>query len=114
MHELSLTEGVLRTLEELASTQGFSSVKTIWLEIGDLSQVAPEAMLFCFEAIAKTSPLTAGATLEIIRIPGRALCPLCEVIVEVAHRVELCPCCKENVLSVIGGEEMRIKELEVE
>jgi hydrogenase nickel incorporation protein HypA/HybF len=114
MHEMSLTEGVIRILEEQAATHGFTKVKTVWLEIGDLSQVDPESMLFCFDAIAKGSPVAAEAVAEIVRVPGRAWCLDCADSVAVATRYDACPKCGGFGLQVTAGGEMRIKELEVE
>ena len=114
MHEMSLTEGVIRILETQAETHGFTKVKTVWLEIGELSTVVPESMEFCFDAVARGNPLTAGTKLEIIRIPGTAWCMDCSANVAVASRIDLCPKCGGAALAVTTGEEMRIKELEVE
>lgn len=113
MHEMSLTEGVLRVLEEQAVAQNFVRVKTVWLEIGELSSVDPEALIFCFEAI-RGGTLAEGARMEIIRIPGSALCMDCGKQVHVDHRYAACPECGSEKLHVSGGDEMRIKELEVE
>ena len=44
MHEMSLAEGVLQIVEDAGRTQGFSRVKAVILEIGQLSAVEPEAM----------------------------------------------------------------------
>ena len=114
MHEMSLTEGVVRILEDQAAAHGFTRVKTVWLEIGELSTVVPDSMEFCFGAVAKGNPLTAEARLEIIRVPGAAWCMDCAESVAVASRVDLCPKCGGAKLAVTAGEEMRIKELEVE
>ena len=114
MHELSLVEGVLRILEQQAAAHEFSRVKTVWLEIGELSQVSPEAMEFCFAAIAKNSPVAADARLEVIRVPGQAWCLDCAETVAIAQRFGPCPKCAGTNLAVTGGEEMRVKELEVE
>ena len=114
MHEVSLVEGVLRILEQQAAEQAFSRVKTVWLEIGELSHVSPEAMDFCFAAIAKSSPVAADARLEIIRVPGQAWCQDCAATVAIPQRFGPCPKCAGTNLAVTGGEEMRVKELEVE
>jgi hydrogenase nickel incorporation protein HypA/HybF len=114
MHEMSLTEGVVRILEDQAATHGFAKVKTVWLEIGELSNVDPESMLFCFEAIAKGSGVAAEARLEIVRIPGQAFCLSCGEAVAVTNRFDPCPKCGGYGLKVTAGDEMRIKELEVE
>jgi len=55
-----------------------------------------------------------GAKLEIIEIPGRARCPACARDVQVEARYDDCPACGYYPLEIIAGEEMRIKELEVQ
>jgi hydrogenase nickel incorporation protein HypA/HybF len=113
MHEMSLCEGVLRVLQEQAVSQGYSRVKCVWLEIGALSGVEPEAMCFSFDAVMRGS-LADSARLEIIHLPGMAWCMQCSKPVQVAARYEPCPDCGSYQLQVTGGDEMRIKELEVE
>lgn len=113
MHEMSLAEGVLRLLDEQAAAQRFERVLTIWLEIGELSTVDPESLRFCLEAIKKDT-VAAAAKLEIIRVPGQAFCMDCGKPVRVAQRYDSCPECGGGSLQVTGGEEMRVKELEVE
>ena len=113
MHEMSLCEGVLQVLEENAHTQGYRKVKTVWLEIGALSGVETEAMRFGFDAVMRGT-LAEGATLEIIHKPGSAWCMQCTKTVPVSQRFDACPECGSYQLQVNGGEEMRIKELEVE
>jgi hydrogenase nickel incorporation protein HypA/HybF len=110
---MSLCEGVLQVLKEQAVSQGYSRVKGVWLEIGALSGVEPEAMAFSFDAVMRGS-LADGAKLEIIHLPGVAWCMQCGKPVEVAARYDPCPDCGSYQLQVTGGDEMRIKELEVE
>lgn len=114
MHEMALTEGVVRIIEDQAATHGFTRVKTVWLEIGELSQVDPEAMAFCFSAVTAHSAVAVGAALEIIRVPGTAYCLDCARPVTLPRRGEACPLCGGWALRVTGGGDMRIKELEVE
>ncbi len=113
MHEMSLCEGILQIIEDHAQTQQFSSVKTVWLEIGALSGIEIEAMRFGFEAVTRNT-IANGARLEIIEIPGTAWCMQCEKQVRVARRFDGCSICGDYELQVTGGDEMRIKELEVE
>ncbi len=114
MHEMSLTEGVIRILEDQAQSQGFNSVRVVWLEIGGLSSVDPDSMAFCFDAVAKGSPVAQGARLEIIHVPGQAVCMDCARTVTISSRADVCPACGGESLHVTGGTDMRIKELEVE
>ena len=112
MHEMSLCESVLQVLEDNAESRGFERVKTVWLEIGELSGVELEAMRFSFGAVTRGT-LADQARLEIIEMPGRAWCMQCGKTVRVRQRFDACPDCGGYQLQVTGGEEMRIKELEV-
>ena len=113
MHEMSLCEGVLRILEEQANAQHFTHVKTVWLEIGELASVEKEAMRFGFDVVMKGS-LADGARLEIIDVPGQAWCMQCMKVVTIKNLFDACDSCGSHQLQVTGGEELRIKELEVE
>ena len=113
MHEMSLSEGVLQILEDNARSQGFERVKTVWLEIGDLSGVEVDAMRFSFDVVTRGT-LADEARLEIVEVPGRAWCMQCAGTVSVKQRFDACPECGSYQLQVTGGEEMRIRELEVE
>lgn len=113
MHEMSLCEGIVQLIEDQAKAQGFSKVSTVWLEIGALAGVETQAMHFSFDAIAKDS-VANGAKLVIIDIVGLAHCPACAKDVQISARFDACPECGQYPLDIKSGEEMRIKELEVQ
>lgn len=112
MHEMSLAEGVLQVIEDAAQRDGFQKVAAVWLEIGQLSGVEPEAMRFCFDAVTRDS-VAEGARLEIIAIPGQGWCMACAKTVPMHEVFGECPLCGGYQLQVSGGTEMRVKELEV-
>ena len=113
MHEMSLAEGVLQIIEDSARQQQFSRVKTVWLEIGQLSSVEPEAMRFCFDAVTRGS-LADGARLEIVIVDGGGQCMNCGQTVKLEAVYDACPACGGYPVNPVSGTEMRIKELEVE
>lgn len=113
MHEMSLAEGVLQLIEDAARKDQFTKVITVWLEIGQLSGVEPEAMAFCFDAVTRGS-VAQGARLEIIALPGTGWCMVCEKSVPMAEVFGECPHCGGYQMQVTGGTEMRLKELEVD
>ncbi|WP_027583444.1 hydrogenase maturation nickel metallochaperone HypA [Bradyrhizobium sp. Ai1a-2] len=113
MHEMALCQGIIEIVEEEARRRSFSKVRTVCLEIGALSHAAPEAMKFCFEAAAAQT-IADGAVLEIEKLPGLAWCMACSRSVEIGQRAEPCPCCGSYQLHVTAGEEMRVKQLEVD
>lgn len=113
MHEMSLMESVLQIIEDAAKRQGFTRVRRVWLEIGQLSCVEPEALRFSFDAVMRDS-IAHHAQLEIVEVTGQGRCEQCGSKVAVARRDEICPNCGSGVIAVTEGEQMRVKELEVE
>lgn len=113
MHELSIAENTLQLIEDAARQQGFSRVKTICLEIGELSSIERESLLFCFDAVTRGS-LAEGARVEIRDIPGSGWCRNCAQTVAMHELYAACPLCGGYQMEINGGDQMRIKELEVE
>ncbi|HMV04728.1 MAG TPA: hydrogenase maturation nickel metallochaperone HypA [Accumulibacter sp.] len=113
MHEMSLAMSVIDIVENAARAGNFRRVSTVWLEIGQLSAVEPEAMRFCFAAAARGT-LADGAQLQIIEVNGRGLCFNCGETVPLAALYDPCPACGGYPVQATGGTEMRVKELEVE
>ncbi len=112
MHEMSLAQGVIEAVEAQAGPGAFSRVERIVLEVGALSCVDPHALEFCFGAVSKDT-LAEGAALEIRTPPGTAHCFGCEADVTIARRGEGCPVCGSYQLVVTGGEDLKVKEMEV-
>ena len=110
---MSLCESVLQILEQQAKAHHYRKVNTVWLEIGALSGVEIDAFRFSFDVVMQGS-LAAGARLEILEAPGQAWCLPCGCNVPVQQLYDLCPFCGSRQLQVNGGDQMRIKELEVE
>lgn len=112
MHELSLAEGVVRIAEDAAAGAGHAQVTAVWVEIGALSAVEPEALRFCFDAVARDTRVR-GARLEIVPVPGQGWCMVCSEAVPLAALGDACPRCGRYQVQPVGGTEMRVKEIEV-
>jgi hydrogenase nickel incorporation protein HypA/HybF len=63
--------------------------------------------------VASRGGLAEGATLDIREPPGTAYCLDCETSVTISARGTPCPRCDGAKLLVQGGDEMRLKEMEV-
>jgi hydrogenase nickel incorporation protein HypA/HybF len=113
MHEMSLAEGVLQVVEETAMREKAQRVKLIVLEIGRLAAVEPEALRFCFAAVADGS-VAQGAALEIIEVPGTGWCMACSATVAMEEIYGTCPHCGSHQLRANAGTEMRVREVEIE
>lgn len=113
MHEMALAQGVLDVIEGEARRARFRAVRTVWIEIGELSGVEPEAIAFCFDAVARGS-LAQGARLEIVPVEGRGVCMDCGDEVPLHARFDACPRCGAYGVQPSAGTAMRVKELEVD
>lgn len=109
MHELGITQNIVTIVAEHAKG---AKVQRVSLEIGKLSAIMPDAILFCFDVCCQGTVLE-GATLEIIEVPGLARCRQCGTEVPLEQPFGICSC-GSIALDVIAGEELKIKEMEIE
>ena len=110
MHEVALAEGVLRIVMDAARASAAVRVHTVWVELGALAHVEPDALAFCFDAVTRGS-VAEGAKLDIARTPGTAWCMPCSAQVPLAQLGDACPRCGSYQLQVLHGDEMRVKEI---
>ena len=113
MHEMAICESILDIIKEQSRLRDFARVERVCLEIGPLSGVEVDALRFGFDVVTRDS-LAEGARLEIVETPATAWCMQCERTVPVKQRFDACVACGSHRLKVTGGEEMRIRELEVD
>jgi len=110
VHELSITQGVVEIC--IAHARG-RRVSSVTLEIGALSGVVPEAIEFCFDACTRET-LLEGARLVIEQVPGRGSCSSCGAESVLHAYYDPCTACGGYGVSIVAGEELRVKELEVD
>lgn len=113
MHEMSLCEGIRQIVEDQARSHHFTRVTLLRLEIGRFAGVEKPALEFAFDAVMRGSPAE-GARLEMIDLPGQAMCFDCGETVEIDDRLAPCPLCAGTRLMPEGGDEMRIRDMEVQ
>jgi hydrogenase nickel incorporation protein HypA/HybF len=109
MHELALMESVVAAVSERI---GEARVNLVRLEIGQLAAVVPDALRFCFDVCTQGTRLE-GAVLDIVEIPGRGRCRACAAAIALDGPLALCPCGSADI-EVCAGQELRLKEVEVE
>lgn len=112
MHELSLAESVIEIIEDASRVQKFGRVRVVWLEVGSMAGVEPDALRFCFDAVARDT-VAQDARLEIVAIAGSGACVDCGSIHPVTDQLDACPVCGSYAVKVTGGTGLRVKELDV-
>jgi hydrogenase nickel incorporation protein HypA/HybF len=110
MHEISLLENILEILQSNARSQGYSQVKKVSLEIGQLSCVEAEALRFGFDVVMKGT-LAENAQLEIHQQPSVGTCEQCQQTMAIETFHDPCCHCGSFRVTVIRGSELKIKDL---
>ena len=113
MHEMSIAEHVIQRVESVAARERAGRVRRIILEIGELAAIEVEALRFCFAAVA-AGGRAADAQLEIDTVPGCLRCRACAEEFAAADLLAVCPACGGFAVDVVRGQEMRIREIEIE
>ncbi|MBV9313350.1 MAG: hydrogenase maturation nickel metallochaperone HypA [Pseudonocardia sp.] len=108
MHELAITESIVAAVTEKLPG---APIRRVCVEVGELSGVVPDALRFCFELACAGTTLE-GASLDIVRMPGRGQCQSCSAEFDTTDFLVLCACGSAEV-TVLGGRELRIREVEV-
>ena len=109
MHEMGITQSIVAIVSEQAAGR---KVTRVTLEIGKLTAIMPDAIAFCFDIVARGSPLD-GAALDIVQVPGRARCLDCGSDIALTEVFGRCGCGSHR-LERLAGEELNIKSMEVE
>lgn len=112
MHEMSLCEGMRQVIEDQARAHSVARISRVRVEIGRFAGVEKGALHFAWDVVMRGS-VAEGAELVTLDLPGRALCYDCMKEVEIEDRLDPCPDCGGGKLMPQGGDEMRIKDLEV-
>jgi len=113
MHEVSLIENVLGLVEQERRKQAFARVSVIRLRVGVLGCAEPEALRFCFDAVA-AGTIAEGARLEIEPVCGEGWCADCRSTVPLAERFGACPLCDGAHVRMTAGDALSLAEMEVE
>lgn len=112
MHELSIAMSIVDMAQEEAERRGVK-VDAVHLELGPLSGVVAEALLFSYEMACGGTRLE-GSHLVIKKVPIEVYCPACEAKKNLTSMQWFCcPECGTPTSEVIHGKELAITGLEV-
>jgi hydrogenase nickel incorporation protein HypA/HybF len=114
MHELPVTESILKIANDAAREAGAQRITVVHLLVGDLSGVVDDSIQFYFDILSKDTAAE-GAVLRIQRVPGQATCLDCGSGWTVAPPLSpVCPGCGGPRVRVSGGRELRVESIEVD
>jgi len=112
MHEMSICQGLLNQVEQIAHERGANRVDSIVLSIGPLSGVEPKLLNRAFE-IARLDTVARDAKLEIETGPVVVECRICGGGGEAQVNRLLCPSCGGWQVDLMQGDELLLLRLEI-
>lgn len=116
MHELSVTDSVLKIVLEYALKAKARRVTCIRLRISEMSDLKAEWVQDYFDRLSQGT-MAEGAQLEITTVFPQFVCDECGHQFEISLRdvgwVE-CPQCRSRDCRLVGGTEYMIENMEVE
>lgn len=113
MHEMSLAEGILDISLQYFRQANAQKITEITVLVGEMTNVVPESLSFCFESLSKGTPAE-QAVLKLKSMPLEAWCHNCDYKFVVQNYNFTCPHCTSANLEIISGRQLQVESLEVE
>lgn len=111
MHELSLCRSIAAIAER---SSGGRPVLSIRLDVGQLRQVVPETLVYCWGIVCESSPSLAGSRLEVTSVPAVVACRECSADSTITGvPILVCASCGSGSVVVRSGEEFLVRSMEV-
>lgn len=110
VHEMSIAASLLELVQNELATRGLTKVTEVALVVGELSNVVPEALEFCWEVVTQDTP-SAGSKLIIDHRPITARCRACGHEFPVENYSFLCPACGSGETEQTSGSELYVDHL---
>lgn len=110
MHELSICSSIADIATRHAAGR---TVVVINMRIGQLRQIVPGTLVYCWELVCADTPL-AGSRISVDYVPARIRCRSCAQVTDLGE-VPLFACggCDGSDVEVVSGEEFLITSLEL-
>lgn len=113
MHELSITENILRTCLAEAKKQGAVKIRTIHLLLGPFSGIVPECIQTYLDLLAEDT-IAKGAKVKAQTLPLKVCCRDCLKESRITRASIACPFCGSLRLQILSGNELLIDRIEVD
>ncbi len=105
MHELSLCQGLITQVQEIAAQHQARAVDCIHLQIGPLSGVVPELLQSAF-SVARLHSIAEDASLIIDTCPVRVQCRQCGAQTDTTPNHLVCGSCGDWRTQLLSGDEL--------
>lgn len=112
MHELGTVLYVIRAVEDVCRENDLKTVRSVTLEIGEVSGILPEFLTDCWEWARMKSEYLKDAELKHEMIDAVTVCLDCGEHYPTVKFGKICPSCGSENTVLETGNEYNIKEIE--
>ena len=112
MHELGVVFHIIDTLKDVAKENELTKIRTVTLQLGEVSTVIPMYLKDCWRWAADREELLKGAELDIEMIPAQTFCEDCKQLYSTVKHGKICPNCGSAHTYLYQGNEFLIKQVE--
>jgi hydrogenase nickel incorporation protein HypA/HybF len=110
MHEVSIAHHILDAIGDKVGGQ--KPLDAVYLTVGPLSGVSPEALEFCFGLVAGERGF--GSPSLVIQKPcAQAVCGACALEYQLDDMYTLCPGCGSLQRQILSGNEFTVDSVEI-
>ncbi len=113
MHELSVTQNLLKLTLRHADQNDASRIISMELVIGELSSVIDDSVSFYWDMIAEGT-IAEGAKLIFKRVPAKMECQDCKKVYLLIKGELSCPACESSKIYPIAGTEFLLNSIDIE
>lgn len=113
MHEISIMQSALATVERVARERNISKVSRVGLRVGLLSGVVVDSLQFAFEVL-RAGTVASEARLDIETAPALFWCEACKSEYALTEFAFTCSRCESPLILKGGGNELEISFVEAE
>ena len=113
MHELGIVIQIVKQMERYMEEHKISKIKTLVLQVGELSGVYPKYLEDVYPIAVEHSTLK-DTELVLELTPGLGQCLSCNFNYNLTENNNTCPLCGHQEFSIITGKDFLIKEIHVD
>jgi len=112
MHEISIINNVINTIEDEFEEADIKRLKCIYLKVGKLSNIEPNLLNSAYHAYTFGEKKYSGVELIVDSTDILIQCEVCNTITKVLNYKFICSNCKRPSKNLIQGEELLIHKVE--
>ena len=114
MHELGLVNYTVKQVSKIAEEHHVKKIHSVTLEFGEVSGIVTSYLYDYWNWYTKKFPLFEGSELKCETIPAITWCDDCKQTYPTVKYGKTCPHCGSGNTWLQQGNEMNIKQIEVE